>query len=148
MAELADIPIQIGQRDCNPSQYGNAMPILSEIRHALARLAEQGEPTRIDLAAMPFGPGDEERLLNLLGRGEVEANVEALGPTQIWETRFAGVWVLDYANVEGERIALQIEVDTIPQLLRADPTDVQNAVSALAAELATLTAAEPNADAT
>jgi hydrogenase-1 operon protein HyaF len=148
MAELADIPIQIEQRDCNPSQYGNAMPILSEIRHALARLAEQGEPTRIDLAAMPFGPGDEERLLNLLGRGEVEANVEALGPTQIWETRFAGVWVLDYANVEGERIALQIEVDTIPQLLRADPTDVQNAVSALAAELATLTAAEPNADAT
>ena len=30
------------------------------------------EPLTIDLRAMPFGPGDEERLLEILGRGETE----------------------------------------------------------------------------
>ena len=46
------------------------------------RLADTGEPTRIDLAALPFGPGDEKRLLGWLGRGEVSATIDALGPTR------------------------------------------------------------------
>jgi hydrogenase-1 operon protein HyaF len=146
MVELGDIPIRIVQPEAAPRQFGNALPILNEIRHALARLAEQGEPTRIDLAAMPFGPGDEERLMTLLGRGEVEAKVEALGPTQIWETRFPGVWVLDYANADGERIALQIEVDEVPQMLRAQRDDIQDSLAALDAALASATAAEPAAE--
>lgn len=142
MAELADIPIRIAQPDAEPRQFGNALPILHQIRHALLRLAEQGEPTRIDLAAMPFGPGDEERLMETLGRGEVEATVDALGPTRVWETRFPGVWILDYANVEGERIALQIEIDEVPQMLRAARADIHEALTALDAELAPPAAAE------
>ncbi len=143
MAELAEIPIRIEQPETEPQQFGNALPILNEIRHALARFAEQGEPTRIDLAAMPFGPGDEDRLMALLGRGEVEASVDALGPTRVWETRFPGVWVLDYANVEGERIALQIEVDEIPQMLRTQRADITDSLTALDAALASASAADP-----
>ncbi len=148
MVQLADIPIRIEQPepDAEPRQFGNALPILNEIRHALARLAEHGEPTRIDLAAMPFGPGDEERLMTLLGQGEVEAKVDALGPTRIWETRFPGVWVLDYANVDGERIALQIEVDAVPQLLRTQDEDLKDSLAALDAALASATAAAPAAE--
>jgi hydrogenase-1 operon protein HyaF len=146
MAELTDIPIRIEQPDAEPQHFGNALPLLNEIRHALARFAEQGEPTRIDLAAMPFGPGDEERLMALLGRGEVEASVDALGPTRIWETRFAGVWVLDYANVDGERIALQIEIDDIPQMLRTQGADIVDSLAALDAALASATAADPAAE--
>lgn len=143
MAELTDIPIRIEQPDAEPQQFGNALPILNEIRHALARLAEQAEPTRIDLAAMPFGPGDEDRLMALLGRGEVEASVDALGPTRVWETRFPGVWVLDYANVDGERIALQIEVDEVPQMLRTQRADITDSLAALDATLASATATDP-----
>ncbi|MFP4061771.1 MAG: hydrogenase expression/formation C-terminal domain-containing protein [Halochromatium sp.] len=146
MAEFADIPIRIAQPDAGSQQFGNAVPILHEIRHALERLAEQGEPTRIDLAAMPFGPGDEERLMTLLGQGEVEAKVDALGPTRVWETRFAGVWVLDYANVDGERIALQIEVDEIPRLLRTQRADIIDSLAALDAALASATATDPAAE--
>lgn len=146
MAQLADIPIRIEQPEAEPGHFGNALPILNEIRHALARLAEQGEPTRIDLAAMPFGPGDEDRLMALLGQGEVEAKVDALGPTRIWETRFSGVWVLDYANVEGERIALQIEVDEVPQLLRTQGDDIKDSLAALDAAVASAAAAEPAAE--
>ncbi|WP_462320045.1 hydrogenase expression/formation C-terminal domain-containing protein [Halochromatium sp.] len=143
MAELSDIPIRIEQPEAEPQQFGNALPILNEIRHALARLAEQGEPTRIDLAAMPFGPGDEDRLMAALGRGEVEASVDALGPTRVWETRFPGVWVLDYANVDGERIALQIEVDEVPQMLRTQRADITDSLAALDATLASATATDP-----
>ena len=122
------------------------MPILSEIRHALARLAETGEPTCIDLAAMPFGPGDEDRLMELLGRGEVQASVDALGPTRIWETRFPGVWVLDYANADDQRIALQIEVDEVPRILRAQRPDLNDSLIALDARLkAAADAASPAA---
>lgn len=146
MTELDDIPIHIEQPEAEPQQFGNALPILNEIRHALARFAEQGEPTRIDLAAMPFGPGDEERLMDLLGRGEVEASVDALGPTRVWETRFPGVWVLDYANVDGERIALQIEIDEVPQMLRTQRADITDSLAALDAAVASASAADPAGD--
>jgi hydrogenase-1 operon protein HyaF len=135
MAELADIPIRTEQPTGEPQQFGNALPVLNEIRHALVRFADHGEPTRIDLAAMPFGPGDEDRLMAILGRGEVEATVDALGPTRVWETRFPGVWVLDYANVDGERIALQIEIDEIPQMLRTQRADLRESLTALDAAL-------------
>ena len=57
---------------------GNAEPILHEIRHAVARLLENGEATVIDLRAMPFGPGDEQRFEEVIGEGAVAATVEEL----------------------------------------------------------------------
>lgn len=141
MSTLADIPIQLEQSPPPPRDFGNALPILGEIRHALARLAETGEATRIDLAAIPFGPGDEDRLLELLGRGEVQATVEALGPTRIWESRFPGVWLVDYANADSQRLALQVEVDEVPQILRTQRPDLADSLSALDARLEAATAA-------
>jgi hydrogenase-1 operon protein HyaF len=135
MSTLSDIPIQVEQSPPPPRDFGNALPILGEIRHAVARLAETGEATRIDLAAIPFGPGDEDRLLELLGRGEVQATVDALGPTRIWETRFPGVWLVDYANADDQRLALQIEVDEVPQILRTQHADLSDSLSALDASL-------------
>ena len=141
MSTLTDIPIQIEQSPPPPRDFGNALPILGEIRHAVARLAETGEATRIDLAAIPFGPGDEDRLLELLGRGEVQATVDALGPTRIWETRFPGVWLVDYANADNQRLALQIEVDEVPQILRTQGPDLADSLSALDARLEAATGA-------
>jgi hydrogenase-1 operon protein HyaF len=130
MPSLDDIPIQVEHAGSGKS-YGNAMPILNEIRHALARLAETGEPSQIDLAAMPFGPGDEDRLLALLGTGEVEASVEALGPTKVRETRFPGVWLVEYLNADGQRMALQIEVAETPQILRTQQGDLADSLASL-----------------
>jgi hydrogenase-1 operon protein HyaF len=136
MPQLHDIPVRVEASTPTMRDFGNALPILAEIRQALARFAATGEPAQIDLAAIPFGPGDEERLLGLLGRGEVEATVEALGPTRIWETRFPGIWVVDYSNADGQRIALQIEVDEVPRLLRTQPADLAHSLSTLDARLA------------
>lgn len=102
----------------------NTLPLLNEVRHALKRLIRTGESTIIDLRAIPFGPGDEDHLLELLGEGEVTATLDSLGKTTIKESRFSGVWIVDHYNNEAERIAFQIEVIDIPELLRAQADDM------------------------
>ena len=115
--------------------HGNALPVLHEVRHALERLVASGESTLIDLRAMPFGPGDEARLTGLLGTGEVQAVVAALGPTIVQETAIPGVWLIDYQNAEGQRLALHLEVTCVPSLLRTQCADLDGALGALDARL-------------
>ena len=136
MTGLSSIPIQVETPIPTPPQHGNAIPILHEVRHALARLIERGEPTQIDLNAIPFGPGDEDRLTALLGSGEVEATIQALGPTRVRETAIPGVWLVDYYNEAGQRLALHLEINNVPEILRAQREDLATAVAALDARLA------------
>ena len=65
--------------------YGNVRPLLSEILHAIDRLLDTGEPTTIDLAGLPFGPGELEHLEATLGEGELGARLDALGTSRIRE---------------------------------------------------------------
>lgn len=136
MSRSPDIPVSRGTDAAPVTDFGHTPAILRELHHALARLAAGGESTRIDLTALPFGPGDEARLLAVLGRGEVSATIDALGPTHLWETRFPGVWVVDYRDPEDRRVGLQLEVDQVPGILRTPPADLADAADALAALLA------------
>jgi hydrogenase-1 operon protein HyaF len=136
MSGLSDIQAGAVAPDGGAKDWGNSLPVLHEIRHGLKRLAEHGESTLIDLRAMPFGPGDETRLLGLLGEGEVKAEVDALGPTWIWETAVKGVWVVDHRDLEGERLVLHIEIADIPDILRTQPQDIEDAIGELDERLA------------
>jgi hydrogenase-1 operon protein HyaF len=109
----------------------NTLPLLNEVSHALKRLVRTGESTIIDLRAIPFGPGDEARLINILGKGEVQATLDTLGKTTVTETRFSGVWLVDHYNSEDERIAFQIEIIDIPELLRAQVEDMYESLDYL-----------------
>lgn len=133
MTKIDDIPVIVASPDND--EHGNALPVLNEIRHALERLIQQGEPTQIDLNAIPFGPGDEQRLLDFLGEGEVTATVSAMGPTLIHESRFTGVWTVDYRNRDDERLALHVEVAPIPRILRTQDQDLEDALKDLETEL-------------
>ena len=44
---------------------GNVQPILNEVAHALDRLARDDETTVIDLARLPFSPGELDELEGL-----------------------------------------------------------------------------------
>ena len=112
------------------------MPILHEILHALRRLQQAREPTTIDLLALPFGPGDEVRLLETLGRGEIAARLHALGESEIWETDYPGVWVVEHKNVEGERVTLQVEVARVPEILLSPLEDLAESIDRLEGHLA------------
>ncbi|HEX9852517.1 MAG TPA: hydrogenase expression/formation C-terminal domain-containing protein, partial [Woeseiaceae bacterium] len=84
---------------------GNVMPLLHEIRHALRRVAEGGQGTTIDLGSLPMAPGEDKRIEEMLGQGEVRAELNALGPTLVQETRYPGVWFITHRNTEQEVIA-------------------------------------------
>ncbi|PLY11994.1 MAG: hypothetical protein C0631_17935 [Sedimenticola sp.] len=107
----------------------NTLPLLHEIRHALIRLAESGESTILDLQAIPFGPGDEDRLLSFLGTGEVSATVNALGETKIFETQYPAVWLVEHKNPELSRVALQIEVTQVPTILMTQNADILDSIA-------------------
>lgn len=114
----------------------NVKPLLHEIRHALDALLQDGEQTVIDLRSMPLAPGEEQHLLDELGQGEVYARFNALGPTEIIETRFGGVWVVVHYNKADEVIGKFIEVCSIPELLRSQQEDIRQGLALLQAQLA------------
>ena len=113
----------------------NVQPLLHEIRHALAKLLDDGGRTVIDLHGMPLAPGEEQQLLDELGHGEVYARLHALGPTEIVETRYPGVWVVVHYNSSDEVIGKFIEVCEIPDLLRSQQADIRQGLEQLQAQL-------------
>lgn len=114
----------------------NVEPLLHEIRHALTRLLERGETRIIDLRSLPLAPGEEQQLLNELGRGEVTARLLALGPSEIVETRYPGVWVVVHFNSHDEVIGKFIEICDMPDLLRSQQEDIRQGLEQLQAQLA------------
>ncbi len=131
MQKLQDIAIRVEATDGLPLNHSNATPIMHEVLHALQRLASSGESTTIDLHALPFGPGDEDQLLTLLGSGEIQVQLNSLGCSLIHETAFSGVWLIDHRNADDQRIALQIEITPIPAILKAQHEDLLDAIGRL-----------------
>lgn len=115
------------------SEYlsGNVQPLLHEIRHALQALIESGDSTTIDLRGIPMAPGEEEHILDLLGEGEISATLNALGSSEIRETRFSGVWLITHRNTEGEVMGRLVEVTRIPAILQTQEADLAEGLEAL-----------------
>lgn len=115
----------------------NVEPILHEIRHALKKLLDGGEASIIDLRSIPLAPGEEETIIETLGRGEVEARLDVLGPSDIYETQYAGVWVVTHYNDSDSIVSRFIEVTEIPDVLKSQQEDIVHALNALVTELGT-----------
>ncbi|MCG6900558.1 MAG: hydrogenase expression/formation protein [Gammaproteobacteria bacterium] len=113
----------------------NVQPLLHEIRHALAKLLEDGDGTVIDLRSLPLAPGEEQKLLDELDQGEVTAQIQALGPTEIIETRYPGVWVVVHFNNDNEVVGKFIEVCHIPALLCSQQEDIREGLERLSHHL-------------
>jgi hydrogenase-1 operon protein HyaF len=104
--------------------YGNVRPLLNEILHAVDRLLETGEPTTIDLATLPFGPGELEHLEATLGSGELCATLDSLGTSHIRETAYPGVWWLEHRNAADEVVGRFLEVTRTPEILSSQDADI------------------------
>ena len=129
-ADLPQFNIQIGNE-----LTWNVKPILHEIRHALRKLLETGESSIIDLRSIPLAPGEEETIIDTLGCGEVHAKLNALGPSEIYETRFAGVWLITHFNEESSIISRFIEITVFPDILKSQSDDMTFALDLLENEL-------------
>jgi hydrogenase-1 operon protein HyaF len=129
MTSLNDIAVRV-----EPTT-GNVAPLLHEIRHALVRLATSDEKTVIDLRALPLAPGEESRIEETLGAGEVRAELDALGPTSVQETAYSGVWLVTHRNAERETIGRFVEICRIPEILMAQDEDIAGSVQQLKQQL-------------
>ncbi|MCK5001512.1 MAG: hydrogenase accessory protein HupE [Gammaproteobacteria bacterium] len=109
--------------------------MLHEVKHALDGLIKKGETTVIDLRSIPLAPGEEDKILNTLGQGEVQSQLNALGLSEIIETQYAGVWIVTHYNDENAVIGRFIDITTIPDILRSQEEDVIEAYNRLTESL-------------
>jgi hydrogenase-1 operon protein HyaF len=119
--------------------------VFAELAHALARLAETGEETVIDLRSLPFGPTDLERLSEKLGTGEVTCTLEVAGRSDVRETGFAGVWWVRHFGDGDDVAAEEVHVTRIPEILVSHPDDVAFAARRIADAVVASTQSEPTA---
>jgi len=109
----------------------NVLPLLHQIKHAIDNLLENNVNEVIDLRSIPLAPGEEDNLLKILGQGEVKAQLNALGPSEILETQFNGVWLITHYNDENEIVSRHIEVTFMPDILFSQKQDIESACQRL-----------------
>lgn len=126
---------------------GNLLPILHEVRHALQRLQDTGQPTVIDLMAIPMALAEESQLEAVLGPGEIKAQLDSLGPSEICETGIAGVWLITHYNADRERVSRFLEITRVPTILESQEADMRRGLTELSRRIGTLEADEFMTDA-
>jgi len=130
---LQDIPIK--SESTESYSIGNLRALLAEIATRLDGLAGNGQSSSIDLHSLPFATGEYEQLRILLGEGEVNARIDAAGPSDVYETHYPGVWWVTHYNVEGDIIADSLEITTFPEILNSQPADIRHGLDRLRTQL-------------
>lgn len=138
MDGLNSIGVRIEASGPSVTASANDTPILNEIRLALQRLVQTGEPTVIDLLSTPLAPGEQAHVEAALGEGELKASIDALGPSEVRETAFAGVWLVTHYNTHRQVMGKYIEITPIPQILKSHPEDIRAGLARLNEQLGLL----------
>jgi len=114
---------------------GNATALLHELANLLEAFVQRHDTGSVDLRSLPLTPGDYTELREALGTGAVGATVDALGPSEVRETRFPGMWWVTHSNDAGEVVAELIEICPAPEVLLAPAEDVAAGLARLKAML-------------
>ena len=116
---------------------GMALSVLAEIHQRLALLAQSGQTGSIDLRSLPLSDADRVELEEVLGRGEVQAQLDLAGESEVWETTYPGVWWIRHRGAGGKIATEEISVCRIPEILMTHPVDIEAAAARLKQELET-----------
>ena len=128
MNRIDSIPVDV---QGTASLTGNLVPLLHELHHALKTFVETGTTHSIDLNSLPMAPAENERLERLLGSGEIRAQLQALGNSDIDETGIPGVWCVTHRNADGAVVARLLEITDCPAILKAQRQDLTDGVQRL-----------------
>ena len=101
------------------------LALLQELQNMLSALAQGNQANSVDIRSLPLTPADHDFLIQFLGSGEVSATVNALGLSEINETRFSGIWLITHYNHHEEIIADLIEVTPLPDILKTQAEDIR-----------------------
>ena len=128
MIKLNEIPVHV---ELSNERMSMLIPILHEMLTMLKTLITSGQSNILDLRHEPLELDEIAALKELLGQGEVNANLNALGSTNIRETSISGVWWITHYNHEDNIIGEFIEITTCPEMLKTFPEELGSALSRL-----------------
>lgn len=123
---------------------GMAQSLMREIAERLTDLAEKSECGAIDLRSLPMTPADRDELEERLGRGDVAATLNVAGKSEVWETRYAGVWWVRHFGAGDQVAAEHIEITKVPEILVTHGADIAGASRKLRDELAAGQSLQPS----
>ncbi len=103
---------------------GMARSILAEVARMLECLAADGTTSSIDLRSLPLTEADRQQLEELLGRGEVSAELEVSGRSSVWETAYAGAWWIRHRGAGDKISSEEIAVCPVPDILVTHAADI------------------------
>ena len=103
---------------------GMAHSVLAEIGRLLEGLAETGASGAIDLRSLPLTEADRAHLSELLGPGEVTAELDVGGRSTVRETAFAGVWWICHRGAGDKVASEEIAVCPVPGILVSHDADI------------------------
>ncbi len=109
----------------------NVLPVLNEIKHALNDLLNNASSRIIDIRSLPFGVEEEKQLVDYLGKGEISIELDALGKSEIMETRFKGVWLITHKTPDGAVASRYIEIAHVPEIVKTPKADIEDSISLL-----------------
>jgi hydrogenase-1 operon protein HyaF len=116
---------------------GMALSVLAEVGRMLEALTETGQDGAIDLRSLPLSDADRAQLEEVLGQGEVRAELDLAGNSEVWETTYPGVWWIRHRGTGGKIATEEISVCRIPEILITHPVDIKAAAGRLREELET-----------
>ncbi|MFK5985258.1 MAG: hydrogenase expression/formation C-terminal domain-containing protein [Pseudomonadota bacterium] len=102
----------------------NIRSVIVEIKHAIEEFHKTGQEHIIDLLNLPLASYERERLLDLLGQGELFIQLSALGKSEIYETLFSGVWLIKHYDQQGIINGLFIEICEVPEIVLSKIEDL------------------------
>lgn len=105
--------------------------LLNEIAEYLTHFVETGETHKIDLKSLPMTEADLKDLDDMLGIGEVRADLAVVGKSEVWETAFNGVWRIRHYGTADAVAADEIIITAIPDILITHKDDARGAINRL-----------------
>ena len=114
---------------------GNLRALLAEISALLENLVNSGRTGMIDINGLPLATGEYEALRGMLGQGEVSVRIDSIGPSEIIETHYPGVWWVTHYNAEGDIVSDMLEIAPVPEIVKSQPEDMRAGLARLRTRL-------------
>ena len=129
------IPLKVKNMPDGGTIGGGVKAIGFEILSYLEKLRSTGEAAAIDMKTLPMAPEEYQGLKDMLGQGELDLTIDIDGPTRLRETAYAGVWWVQHKDRQDQILSEYIEINHVPEFLRAQDDQVTAAIKELGERL-------------
>lgn len=111
----------------------NGLALLAEINEHAANWHPGIEHNRVlNFTLLPTSPGDQQLLIDVLGRAELVLDSGGFGNCRVIATTVRHVWAVQYVNGMGKTIMDTIEIGRIPDAAVAASQDLEDSSARLA----------------